>query len=412
MNPDKFAQAEGEQLGGNNPEFESVTTEKTDTDVVISRTDSHLPSASGDFNSAADTFQRPSRTTVSMIFDDAYDNNYTVGHPIFKDKDAEYGVAIPSNKVGDAGRLSWSQIDEMAKTDGLMHPIAHGYNSDSFSAISEDEIEDEIYQSAQQFLANGYHPRIHVYRGNNTGGDFGKAVTAEIYQFAFAADGNRFGQGQQDPFDLPRKNVDSSSNTISQAKTAIDNAINESNGIILYGHNIVDDVQSDMGSLETSTELIKEIIDYVRNQGATWTHPLDVIRRSFRPAVWGSADGARLRQTTNGPLRLYLNTQEKQIWSGTAESSGSKLFTFNDFGLNLNGGNLNLKGNNLYGDSSGGPITAKSSLSLPAQDLSSRTGERGEIAYNDGTTAAEGLYEWDNANSQWSGIGIASGNTI
>jgi len=176
---------------------------------------------------------------------------------------------------------------------GLLEVVSHGYNEVNFGSATEDEILTEVKDGMATFRKNGFAPTQHVYVGGAEGGQFGKGVVAEEYHYAWdTAVGKRFDEDVRDPYSLPRREGDGA--TTSEIKTMIDNAVANNSSVPLMSHHVIQGTQSDAGPLETSTQKIKDVIDYARNQGMAVVSPSDFCR-SLHDAV---PVGRRRRRAT------------------------------------------------------------------------------------------------------------------
>ena len=85
------------------------------------------------------------RNTVVITFDDGYKNNYTYAFPVLKKYEFPATIFMPAEKVGQADRLNYKQIQEMLahEIDLGSHTLTEAYLPD----LPPEQQKDEIVKS-------------------------------------------------------------------------------------------------------------------------------------------------------------------------------------------------------------------------------------------------------------------------
>jgi len=322
--------------------------------------------------------------------------------------------------------MSWDKVKDLYDNSGW-NVESHGHNNNRYDTISSSEIWNDILTSAEILINRGYDPKTHVYVGGGVDGQ-AKRIVNELYSFGLSGAGNVFKKGvdiEGGLMDLPRYSVDSKS--MDDIKSTIDEAINNGTGIIINSHEIINDSIANEGSLQTSTEKIKEIADYVSNNAIEWTDTTtDLLRQSYLPLDL-VAMGAGIRY--NGSTYRTIVPQGDN-WYVLDENDNDRLFRWQpgtEFEINPNAKwyeyvtdwrETELRGNNwtVWSDSgssvhsqfqgSGATRMDKGGPAPLPTDLTAVSGnENGEVRVHDGSgTPPAGIYWWD-AN------GLANGST-
>lgn len=109
----------------------------------------------------------PTMGAAIMMFDDAKDGVYTNGYPLLKARGYEAGIPIISGSVGDAGKCTLAQLQELyvAGWDMLNHTSTHPVMRDQ----PESTIREIISTCKDYLIANGLRrgSNMFVWPGNN-----------------------------------------------------------------------------------------------------------------------------------------------------------------------------------------------------------------------------------------------------
>jgi hypothetical protein len=216
-------------------------------------------------------------------------------------------VNVTTDKVGTTGYCTWDELRELQHSYGW--EIAnHGVTGDFFDTLTEDEIVTEVFDAHKTLLSEGLRPTFMVYSGGQEGGETGKAIANEIYPFAFRAGGGPIADTEYRPLDLPRYSTDNG-NTTAEVETQIDDSVTNTDGLVLYGHKIIEGTAGDGDSLTTPDEKIKDIISYAKNNGQTWSLTESLMRRCGTPWKIGQqADSGYIAQMPDGTIRWIQQT--------------------------------------------------------------------------------------------------------
>jgi peptidoglycan/xylan/chitin deacetylase (PgdA/CDA1 family) len=88
---------------------------------------------------------------VAITFDDGYEDNYTVAYPILATYEASATFFVPSSLVGEPGRLSAEQLEEL--TAGGFEVGSHSRTHKELPLLSDDEIYEEVADSKKELEA-------------------------------------------------------------------------------------------------------------------------------------------------------------------------------------------------------------------------------------------------------------------
>lgn len=220
--------------------------------------------------------KQPSQSTIVWQMDDGWENNYTQ-RDVWDEADVTPELAINSGRIGDENKLSWQQLEELHHDLGW--PVHnHGWTHADFDEISRSEIEDEVIKGEEYLLEHGIEPEYYIYSFGSTGGDLGISIVSQLYSHArgttdspigMSFGGNvRYSGKERAPWRLGGLGADDED--LSYIEDHIDQAIDNDTSLIIYSHNIIEGDRDDEGGTETSTEKIKHIADYARDEGARW----------------------------------------------------------------------------------------------------------------------------------------------
>ncbi len=179
----------------------------------------------------------------------------------------------------------------------------------------------------RDFVEHGYQPTQHVYVGGATGGDDGIGITSSVYPFAWGVRNQRLDENIQRPHHLPRYSSDNGTagHSLSEIKNEIDQAVSGGNGLVLYGHHIIDGADGSGGDFETSTGRINEVISYAQNAGMEWVSPSELLTKTFLPQRWGGTHAPHITQSTDGSTRIKMSDVAQRIYV-TDDDGDNKLY--------------------------------------------------------------------------------------
>jgi len=386
---------------------QSVSTDEVDSKIPLqdTRRQSNSQTLYGerasDVVNAVGSIQKP---IVAWCFDDVPMSVYDE-RDIFNSSNADFGpsIGINTNNTDLADFLGWGEIDELVDTLGA-YVLNHSANGDDFDTLSGDEKLDRVYDAAAEFLNNGYSPTEFVYPSNIPDQPEGPAAVREICHYAFAG-GDRALVNQENPYNLPRFSTD---NGVAEAdiESAIDTAVANNTGLVLFGHEIITGTTGDEGALETSRGKIQNIADYARANGAEMGTVEDVIKHSSMPRMLG--DG-RASYRVHGAHRFDLAAGEPWVIQDengdllvNARHSSGDMRLFPEAGLDIELAGFSVieladnilqlfdSGDNAFFDFRGDESKARTLNGSPIQydptdvrNISSP--EQGDTAYHDGS---------------------------
>jgi hypothetical protein len=321
------------------PTFRDVKSRSVNTDETATRTVYSTHQKSGALQTATDRtgaqaqYKRPTNTpTICWTLDDGLDSHYT-HRDVWANKNVEPGIAVNTSPVGTSGNMSWDEIRELVYSYEWA-PLNHskgGGTGTRFSNLTEDEIENQVYDSSKAFLSEGISPYCFVYNGGDDGGDTGQGIVSELYPYGLGTDDSGLGldgngnieSGGEDPFNVSRVRADARPE--SEIQTFIDRAIANNTCVILNSHEIIDGTTSDEGSGQTSTGKIRNIIDYARTNGAEWGTVETTLRRGPSMAQWAAPEFGRLHSTLGGKM---IARPDSMLQVSTDDGSGTDVSRF------------------------------------------------------------------------------------
>ena len=319
--------------------FDNLTVESLDSDLVgtekaVSRAIGSDHKQSGAIQGPQDRtgsgaqHKRPTNTpTICWTLDDGLDSHYSF-RDTWETEGIKPGIAVNTNPVGSDGSMTWDQIRELVYSYEWT-PLNHskgGGTGTRFSELTEDEIQNQVYDSAKAFLDEGVSPFCFVYNGGDAGGDTGKGIVSELYPYGLGTDdaaigldgsGNPESQGE-DPFDVSRVVADAVPE--SDIQTYIDRAVSNNTCLILNSHEIIDGTTSDEGSGQTSTGKIQNIAQYARDAGMEWETVETTMRRSMSMAQFSDPRFGRIHGTLDGRM---VARPEDMFQVSTDDGSGT-----------------------------------------------------------------------------------------
>ncbi len=236
------------------------------------------------------------KAQVAFIFDDGMPSQWQY-RDVFISRGIPVGLALMPTEMGvetyGEYKMSWDQARYLVREHGweiANHSLTHA----SFDTLTEDEMRTEIYDSHKMFLDQGITPApYYVYAHGAMGGSTGYTVVSELYNFAFRTGGTPgciVPPANSSPFSLPRFSL-SGGVSLAAVQTAINSAVTNNTGIILFTHGIFDvDIEDEPSGAMSLGKLI-DILDYCDTNGIPIVTPSEVLRysqytRTSPPVEW------------------------------------------------------------------------------------------------------------------------------
>lgn len=168
------------------------------------------------------------RSSVSLTFDDGYEDMYTVVFPLIQELNIPISIFLTTGHVGNAfstsrgdtiPMLSWEQIRTMHES-GLVEFLPHGRMHHSLSILSYEEAKAEI-QGALADLEEklGTVPRIYAYAKGKYSAETIRILANEGYLAAVTVRPGRVDEGSP-LFELPRNGIGSET-TLAEFKSRV-----------------------------------------------------------------------------------------------------------------------------------------------------------------------------------------------
>lgn len=227
-------------------------------------------------------------------FDGGARNNYRY-RDVFDDLGLTPTLAISPARLADDGKMSWDELAEL-QTDHGWGVSNHGHRHDRFDELTPAEQEAEVVEAIDAFGEHGIDHRHYMYSWGMAGGATGRSVVANYYPFAWGTVHAPDTAGIVDvasPYALPRTFVENASEA--DLAAAVDRAIENETGMVLFGHNVVDGESVDPDGFETDVETIEWLTRYVREQGGEWVDDLDAVVRYAKTPVRVAAGSEPVR---------------------------------------------------------------------------------------------------------------------
>lgn len=363
-------------------------------------------------------YGRPSKACVAFQIDGTRESAYTKNDP-YLDNNVPVGLAVTTDRVGGTGYLTWDQIDELVNQEDWT-AMNHAKSHTNFDNLGEDGMREEVYVAHRELLDRGYDPTQYVYAGGSTGGDTGKGIVSELYDYAYGIAEFTFASSQAiRPYDLPRKATESQFNSTADLKAAIDDANTNNVAVHFYTHEIIDGTESDEGPEQTSTQKLRDVINYAQNQGVDIHAPDEALRWCAPQMPFGSGGLSKMRmRPDDGSMRTTLSAGATQTIEDSTESnlvvrdeSGDWFYSpparvFHDFAAGGeqwwrdSNGNLlfRILESGTFNVASGGRLNVKGEFELNPKSSAPSSPTEGDLAYSDGSwTTNSGPHYYDGA---------------
>jgi len=213
-------------------------------------------------------------------FDGGMANNYE-RRDVFEDLGLRPTLAISPSIVGEEDTVTWAQLRELQSEYGW-GISNHGHRHERFDEIGPAEQEREIVDAVEAFRRHGVAHDHYMY---SWGMAVGRSIVATLYPFAWGTVHAPEAMGIVDidsPYALPRVLVEREDRV--ELEGAIDRAVANDTGMVLFGHNIRDGESVDDRGFETPVDLIRHLTEYVREAGGEWVDSVDeVVQYSKTP---------------------------------------------------------------------------------------------------------------------------------
>ncbi len=143
-------------------------------------------------------------TDVSLTFGSAIDNQYQA-RAMLADHDMLGTFYVNSGRIGNAGRLTWKQVTELAQ-DG--NEIG-GQTVDNFNLVgmTPADLQHQVCDDRTELLQRGYAPTSFNYP--TTASQTDAAAQAMVEQCGYSS-----GSGRHRPHQSPRQRVDSAGQSV------------------------------------------------------------------------------------------------------------------------------------------------------------------------------------------------------
>ena len=247
----------------------------------------------------------------SLFLDDALTSHYE-HRDFFDSHGVQPAVCVPTDKIGQSGRMTWEQLHEVVEDYGWS-VVNHGKSETTLGSLDEAGVVSEVYDSHKKLLQEGFNPHVYVYHGGDDGGNVGQGVVSELYPYGRTA-GSQAQQFERNPYAAPSKETDNTD--LSELTADVDDAVSNSVPGVFHAHTIIDGTRTDEGTLETSTGKLADLFDYVKNNADGWV-TTDRLVRHFRYRKFGHPDSVSILISGNGNARIE-------------DVTGSSLMTFDD----------------------------------------------------------------------------------
>lgn len=138
----------------------------------------------------------PARQQIAITFDDAYESAYSKGADILQERGLPYTLFVDTAAIGNHGYMTWSQLQELARRDGVSianHGEGHGHMARRPDEAEADWLKriTRSLDAAQAELQEKLDTRLPLFAYPY--GEFDTALEAEIRQRGWYAFGQHSG---------------------------------------------------------------------------------------------------------------------------------------------------------------------------------------------------------------------------
>lgn len=184
------------------------------------------------------------RPNVLVNLDDGASSQWTIFN-IFRSRGIPLSLSIITSKIGQAGYLTWDQLDQMYAwgCDILPHSVTHP--AGGLDAMSAVDVLYELTQSRDTLLQHGYHRTSDIFAWpqndyvSSVGVDLIALATSVGYKLARGSARRDLptAQGIDNPMRLPSSDL--GGKTIASVLKLLDAAVLYKQTNILYGHKLI-----------------------------------------------------------------------------------------------------------------------------------------------------------------------------
>ena len=214
--------------------------------------------ANKDINSISNT-----GAVLTITSDDALMGDYTHLFPLLKSRGVTASIAIPPSKIGEAERMSWSQIKELVNDEGWS-VMSHSDTEVQLAEVAIEEAERELVNSKTKLEGQGLVVNHLTYPNGSYNLEVQKISKKYFKSSGTIKSGvNVAPVKSQDLFRMSLRYTD-----IQYLKEAVDTAIANDGWVILYGHGNEFDGVDWTGNIGTLVlDRTREVIDYAISKG-------------------------------------------------------------------------------------------------------------------------------------------------
>ena len=214
--------------------------------------------ANKDINSISNT-----GAVLTITSDDALMGDYTHLFPLLKSRGVTASIAIPPSKIGEAKRMSWSQIKELVNDEGWS-VMSHSDTEVQLAEVAIEEAERELVNSKTKLEGQGLVVNHLTYPNGSYNLEVQKISKKYFKSSGTIKSGvNVAPVKSQDLFRMSLRYTD-----IQYLKEAVDTAIANDGWVILYGHGNEFDGVDWTGNIGTLVlDRTREVIDYAISKG-------------------------------------------------------------------------------------------------------------------------------------------------
>jgi peptidoglycan/xylan/chitin deacetylase (PgdA/CDA1 family) len=188
---------------------------------------------------------------VCFQFDDGHASQYTLGKPVFDSLGAVANIAMISDRIGDSGRLSASQLQDFIASGWEI--VSHSKTHADPAGLTEGELRGEFADSKAALEALGCSVRHYAWPYGAPQGKY-RQICAEYYESA--ANGDMFNRPTINLFSLGHITIDDPA-YLATYKGHVDTAYTNNRLLVLIMH--------DVDSSDANT--LSELIQYVQGKG-------------------------------------------------------------------------------------------------------------------------------------------------
>lgn len=233
----------------------------------------------------------PARPLVSFIDDDGWPSVYSYLFPLLKEKNIPFGLSIPSNRLGETGKITLAQLREIVAGSDV-EILTHGYDELYLDRLTDEEQEHEIRSSKEQLESYGFHVNCYV----PVGGVLTASSTSIIDRyFAGLFNAGHAVDRSNTVANLNEMNINrvafGPASSLQKYKDDVDAAIANNRWLVYMTH---------VGAQNANhAAWLPELIDYIKSRGVEIVKPSDGLAefgQVFRQGVFSGDDYFAVRK--------------------------------------------------------------------------------------------------------------------